>query len=388
MNASGRLGGRRSGASPSSDDPVDPEVEIAVTAPYDAPGIFRFLAVRAVAGVEAADLTRPEDLRYARTLTLPGGPAAVLVFATRTQNRSWTLRARLHLAAAADQGPALAAIRALFDVDTDPAEADGVLVADPVLAPLVQATPGVRIPGTVDPHELVVRALVGQQISVAAARTHLGRLAGALGTPYSPPGRPPGLPSGPPSRLPPGLSPGAPQGRPPRDRPEGEALFGSLHRHFPTAAQIASGLRAPLPGEGPDPLRPLRLPGHAVRAVVGTCRALADGGLTVHADAEPEILRRELLARPRIGPWTAAYVAMRVLRDPDAWLDGDVALVAGARAAGLLDPDLATRAAHRALAVRAVDWSPFRSSAALHLWQLAGRRATMGRDARPRRSAL
>lgn len=380
MNASGRLGGRRSGASPSSDDPVDPEVEIAVTAPYDAPGIFRFLAVRAVAGVEAADLMRPEDLRYARTLTLPGGPAAVLVFATRTQNRSWTLRARLHLAAAADQGPALAAIRALFDVDTDPAEADGVLVADPVLAPLVQATPGVRIPGTVDPHELVVRALVGQQISVAAARTHLGRLAGALGTPYDPPGFRTSLPS----RVPPGLPPMRLSGK----RPDEDSLLTQLHRHFPTPAQIASGVPEPVSGERPDPERPLRLPGQAVRAVVGTSRALADGELDVRDGIDPDALRRDLLARPRIGPWTAAYVAMRVLRDPDAWLDGDVALVAGAKAAGLLDPDLATRAAHRALAVRAVDWSPFRSSAALHLWQLAGRRATMGRDARPRRSAL
>ncbi|VXC02723.1 DNA-3-methyladenine glycosylase [Citricoccus sp. K5] len=345
--------------------PVEREAEVPVTAPYDAPGIFRFLAARAVAGVEAADLTRPEELRYARTLTLPGGPAAVLVSATR--NRSWTLRARLHLAAAADQGPALAALRTLFDVDTDPAAADGRLATDPALAPLVRATPGIRIPGTVDPHELVVRALVGQQISVAAARTHLGRLAGALGTPYSPPG--------------------PPQGHPPRDRPDEDSLLTQLHRHFPTAAQIASGVPEPVSGERPDPERPLRLPGQGVRAVVGTCRALADGELTVHAAAEPDALRRELLARPRIGPRTAAYVAMRVLRDPDAWLDGDVALVAGAKAAGLLDPDLAPGAAHRALAVRAADWSPWRSYAAMHLWQLAGGRATMGRDARPRRSA-
>ncbi|REE04422.1 DNA-3-methyladenine glycosylase [Citricoccus nitrophenolicus] len=347
--------------------PVELEVEVPVTAPYDAPGIFRFLAVRAVAGVEATDLSHPERLRYARTLTLPGGPAAALVFATRTRKRSWALRARLHLAAAADQGPALAVLRVLFDVDTDPAEADGVLAADPVLAPLVKNTPGIRIPGTVDPHELVVRALVGQQISVAAARTHLGRLAGTLGTPYAPPGLPTMHLSG--------------------ERPDEDSLLAQLHRHFPTAAQIASGVPEPVSGERPDPERPLRLPGQAVGAVVGTCRALAGGELAVHAGVEPEVLRRDLLARPRIGPWTAAYVAMRVLGDPDAWLDGDVALVAGAKAAGLLDPDLATRVAHRALAARAADWSPWRSYAAMHLWQLAGRRATMGRDARPRRSA-
>ncbi|GAA1659049.1 hypothetical protein GCM10010977_08610 [Citricoccus zhacaiensis] len=347
--------------------PVELEVGVPVTAPYDAPGIFRFLAARAITGVEAADLTRPEDLRYARTLTLPNGPAAVLVSATWTRNRSWTLRARLQLASAADQGPALAVLRALFDADRDAVEADGLLAADPALAPLVRRTPGIRIPGTVDPHELVVRALVGQQISVAAARTHLGRLAGALGTPYAPRGFPPMRQS--------------------EERPDEDSLVASLHRHFPTAAQIASGVPEPIPGERPDPERLLRLPGQAVRAVVGACRALADGELAVHAEAEPEALRRALLARPRIGPWTAAYVAMRVLRDPDAWLDGDVALVAGARAAGLLAPDLTGSAAHKALALRAADWSPFRSSAALHLWQLAGRRATMGRDARPRRSA-
>ncbi|MGW9551455.1 DNA-3-methyladenine glycosylase family protein [Citricoccus zhacaiensis] len=347
--------------------PVELEVEVPVTAPYDAPGIFRFLAARAITGVEAADLTRPEDLRYARTLTLPSGPAAVLVSATWTRNRSWILRARLHLASAADQGPALAVLRTLFDADGEPVEADGLLAADPALAPLVRRTPGIRIPRTVDPHELVVRALVGQQISVAAARTHLGRLAGALGAPYAPPRLPPMHQSG--------------------ERQDEDSLLASLHRHFPTAAQIASGMPEPIPGERPDPERPLRLPGQAVRAVVGTCRALADGELAVHAEAEPEALRRALLARPRIGPWTAAYVAMRVLRDPDAWLDEDVALVAGARAAGLLTPDLTGAAAHKALALRAADWSPVRSSAALHLWQLAGRRATMGRDARPRRSA-
>ncbi|GAA1127414.1 DNA-3-methyladenine glycosylase family protein [Citricoccus alkalitolerans] len=359
--------------------PAEFEVEVPVTAPYDAPGIFRFLAVRAVAGVEAADLTRPEDLRYARTLTLPGGPASVLVVATRTENRRWVLRARLHLSSAADQVPALDAIRALFDVDTDPMEVDGALAADPALALFVQCIPGIRVPGAVDPHELVVRALVGQQISVAAARTHLGRLAGALGTPYAAPGHRISFPSS----LPPGLPPMRLSG----ECPDEGSLLSQLHRHFPTAAQIASGVPEPVSGERPDPERPLRLPGQAVRAVVGTSRALADGELTVHAGVEPDVLRRELLARPRIGPWTAAYVAMRVLREPDAWLDGDVALLAGARAAGLLEPGLTGAAAHRSLAVRATDWSPWRSYAAMHLWQPAGRRATMGGDGRPRRSA-
>jgi AraC family transcriptional regulator of adaptative response / DNA-3-methyladenine glycosylase II len=111
-------------------------------------------------------------LRYARSLLLPGGPGAVELRATRAEGPSgWSLSARLELAAPDDAGPAIAGVRRLLDLDVDPVVVDDALAADPVLAPLVAATPGIRAPGAVDPHELVVRAFVGQQISVAAART-------------------------------------------------------------------------------------------------------------------------------------------------------------------------------------------------------------------------
>ncbi|MCC2308651.1 AlkA N-terminal domain-containing protein [Cellulomonas chengniuliangii] len=316
-------------ASPAA--PVRLDLDLPVRQPFDAPGAFRFLAARAVSGVEAADLD-DGHLRYARTLTLPHGPGAVEVVATPTA-AGWRLRAALELASLADVAPAVARVRRMLDLDADPVAVDQALGADPHLAGLVARTPGIRAPGAVDPHELVVRAIVGQQISVAAARTHLSRLAAVAGETYA---------SG----------------------------FRGLDRLFPSPAQIVQ--RVPEPGEGLDPDRPLRLPRRAVEAVLATSRALADGDLDVHVGADPEALRAALVARPRIGPWTAAYVAMRVLGDPDSWLEGDVALVAGARAVGVLGDDVPAAAGQRVLADRAAAWAPWRSYAAMHLWQSAG----------------
>uniref|UniRef100_UPI0025406E65 DNA-3-methyladenine glycosylase family protein n=1 Tax=Actinotalea sp. C106 TaxID=2908644 RepID=UPI0025406E65 len=209
--------------------------------PFDAPGVFGFLAARAVTGVEVADLSE-DRLRYARTLALPHGPAAIDVVASWTPGPGWQVQVRLELSSPEDRGAALAQVRRLLDLDTDPSAVDAALSEDPVLAPLVTRTPGIRVPGAVDPHELLVRALVGQQISVAAARTHLGRLAARVGSPHV-------------SRV------------------------TGLDRLFPSAAQISAAVPAPVPGEPLDPDRPLRLPGQAVRSLVATCGALADGTL-------------------------------------------------------------------------------------------------------------
>ena len=310
------------------------DIDLPVRAPYDAPGIFRFLAARAVAGVELADLSDPNRLRYARTLALPHGPAAIDLTAAQHPKRGWQLTARLELASLADTAPAVARIRRLLDLDADPAAVDAGLTADPVLAPLVARTPGIRVPGAVDPHELVIRALLGRQISVAAATTHLTRLAARAGSPYA-------------------------------------ASVPGLDRLFPAPAQILAAVPAPEAGAAPDPDRPLRLPARAVAAVLSAARALDSGDLAVHVGADAGQLRADLLARPGIGPWTAGYICMRVLGDPDAWLPGDVALLAGARAAGLLDGGLSGPAAHRALAARAAAWAPWRSYAAMHLWRAA-----------------
>ena len=321
------------------------ELALPVRQPYDAPGVFSFLAARAAKGVESADLAEAANLRYARTLELPHGPSAFEVIAVQTGAHEWSLRVRLELSDVADVAPAVARVRRMLDLDADPQSIDAALSSDPMLAPLVARTPGIRVPGAIDPHELVVRALIGQQISVVAARGHLGRLAAELGTPYA---------SG----------------------------FDGLNRLFPSPAQLAAGIPDP-PASGPlDPDRPLRLPRQSIRAVAATAQALADGSLSVHVGADSAELRESLVARPRIGPWTAAYIAMRVLGDPDAWLDGDVALVAGAHAIGALDADRSPSESHRLLAQCALDWAPWRSYASMHLWQAASLAGSTARSAR------
>lgn len=314
--------------------PVRLDIDLPVRQPFDAVGVFTFLAVRALDGVESADTAAGGSLRYARTLALPHGPAAVELVATRAADAPWSIRARLELTSLADVATAVARLRRLLDLDADPIAIDSALSDDSTLAALVAGTPGIRVPGAVDPHELVVRALVGQQISVAAARTHLTRLATRAGSPYA-------------------------------------GGIAGLTRLFPTPAQIVEHLPEPGEGETLDPDRPLRLPGRSVRTVRDTAMALASGELEVHVGSDPDVLRAGLVARPGIGPWSAAYITMRVLGDPDMWPTGDVALVAGARAIGLLHDSASSASRHRELAKRAADWAPWRAYAAMHLWGAA-----------------
>lgn len=300
-------------------------LELPVREPFDARGLVAFLAARAVDGVEVAAIDG-DEVRYARTLHLPHGPGAAEVVAGPGAGPG-RVAVRLELASPADVSVAVARLRRLLDLDADPTAVDTTLADDPALAPLVARSPGLRLPGTVDPHEIVVRAIVGQQISVAAARTHLSRLAAGAGTPY-------------------------------------ESAVPGLTRLFPTPSQVAASAA-----------EHLRLPARSLATITATAGALDDGSLAVGVGDDGDRLRAALVARRGIGPWTAAYVAMRVLRDPDSWLDGDVALLAGAAAAGIELPGLpddASRAARsRALAARAERWAPWRSYAAVHLWRAA-----------------
>ncbi|WP_251152635.1 DNA-3-methyladenine glycosylase 2 [Cellulosimicrobium sp. Marseille-Q4280] len=282
--------------------------------PYDARGVFGFLAARAVGGVEVVGPLDAPHLTYARTIALPHGPGAFRASYGPVPGKS-RFHVELELTSVADLPAAVARVRRLFDLDADPQAVDAALAVDPALAGSVRATPGVRVPGAVDPVEILVRALVGQQISVAAARTHLTRLAGALGTPFA-------------------------------------SRFGPTCL-FPTAAAIAS--------EGAHHLRG---PARRTAAILGVARALVDGGLSLSTADEPVAMRSALEALPGVGPWTSGYVAMRVLHDPDVLLDGDLALRAGARALGLPDD-------RRALADHAERWAPWRSYAAMHLWRAA-----------------
>jgi AraC family transcriptional regulator of adaptative response / DNA-3-methyladenine glycosylase II len=291
-------------------------------APFDGASVIRFLAARAIAGVETAD-DGPSGVAYARALRLPHGPAVVRLSLTGSA-QSPAVQCDAALADVADLAPLVARVRRLLDLDADAEAIDAVLAADPALAPSVAASPGLRVPGAVDPEEIVFRALVGQQVSVAAARTALTRLTDALGEPIALP-------------LP------------------GDALAqgssGGFTRLFPTAAAIAEHGREVLRG-----------PARRIDAIVGVAEALAEGSLTIDVGESREDLERRLVALPGIGPWTAGYIALRVLGSPDVLLTGDLALRQGAARLGLPSEP-------RTLAAYGSRWAPWRSYAGLHLWK-------------------
>lgn len=313
--------------------PLTLQLRLPVREPIDVHGVFRFLSQRALPGVETAQLT-PNHLVYARTLRLHAGPAALQLTASSVGSR-WIIRLQCEVTSLADVPAAVSAARSLLDLDADPVAADQTLAQDPALAPLVRRRPGVRLPGTADPQEYLFRAIVGQQISVAAARTQLRRFTAAVGTPYA-------------------------------------SMIPGLTTLFPTAREILAGVPTPSPSGVPlDPERPLRLPGRSIRTIRHAAAALETGKLQLHRGMTPEVLHEQLTAIPGIGHWTASYLTLRTLNYPDTWMIGDVALVAGARQLNLIGPHISKAASHRALAERAAIWSPWRSYAAMHLWQAA-----------------
>ena len=282
---------RRAGVA--ADGAGDLVLRLAYRPPLDAGALLGWLAARAVPGVEEV-----EGGTYRRSLRLPHGPGLVeLSFAAR-----WAT-CRLRLADLRDVAPAVQRCRRLLDLDCDPVAIAAHLAADPALAPLLSRAPGLRVPGTVDGAELAVRAVLGQQVSLRAARTLAGRLVRAHG-----------------ERL--------PQAR------------GGVDALFPSPEAVAR-IGLPMP----------RARAGALRALA---EGLAEGRVRVDAGAEREEARRALLAVPGIGPWTAGYVAMRALGDPDV----------------LLGDDLAIRRALHALGRRAdpARWAPWRSYATQHLW--------------------
>lgn len=276
--------------------------------PLDAAGVFAWMAARAIEGME----TGGSD-SFARHLRMPHGPAR---FEVRLDEHRRT-RLRAAVTDLADLAPLVAIARRLFDLDADPLAVDAALSAHPQLAPLVTQVPGIRVPGTADAHEMLIRAMIGQQISVAAARTALTRLTEALGE---------------------------------RVEPAQGAAGGIL---FPTMTAIAE--------HGAEVLRG---PAARIRAVVGTAAALASGTLVLTSGDDRIAQREALLAMPGIGPWTADYVRMRVLTDPDVALPGDVAVRAGAAAAGI-------PATPRGYAEWATRTAPWRSYLTAHLWRAA-----------------
>jgi len=280
---------------------------VAVRLPFRAPlwpdNLFGHLAATAVPGVEEW-----RDGAYRRTLRLPHGPG----IAALTPGPAH-VGCRLTLTDLRDLPAAIARCRRLLDLDADPEAVDAALSADPVLAPLVAKAPGRRVPRTVDEAELALRAVLGQQVSTAAARTHAGRIVAAVGEPVVDP-------------------------------------HGGLTHLFPEPAAVAEL----------DPAS-LALPQARRATLLGLARALAAGAVDLGPGADRDRARAQLAALPGLGPWTIETVAMRALGDPDAFLAADLGVVRAARGLGLPEtPGALTR--------RAQAWRPWRAYAVQHLW--------------------
>ena len=276
--------------------------------------LLRFLAARAIPGIERVDADG-----YARTVALPSGPAAVAVGPVRGRSE---LSLRVVGAPATALLPLTTRVRRVFDLASDPATIGAALRGDPLLGPLVRRRPGLRIPGAWDAFECAVRAIVGQQVSVAAGRTFMTRLVERAGT-----------------RL---------------ARP-----MNGLTHLFPSPGELAA---ADLAGLGLVPAR--------ARTLSALARAVADGRLALDGPADE--VRAGLRELPGIGEWTAEYVALRALGEPDAFPSGDLVL---RRVAG---QGVALTA--RALAERAETWRPWRGYAAVHLWEAAASRRPSRRE--------
>jgi AraC family transcriptional regulator of adaptative response / DNA-3-methyladenine glycosylase II len=292
---------RRTGRQRVVGEPDSYRFRLAYRPPYDWDGVLGFLRARATPGVESV-----EGSRYRRTLSVDGSPGTLDVCrlegvpALAVEVRFPDPRALLQI---------VERVRRLFDLGADPAVIAAHLRGDPLLRARLVAHPGIRCPGAWDGFELAVRAILGQQVSVVAATTLAGRIASAFGSP---------VPGG-----------------------------GGLHRLFPTPAQLQN---AALERAGVMPSR-----AEAIRALA---RDVARGALRLGPCADPGSTVAALRARPGIGDWTAAYIAMRALGEPDAFPSGDRVL-----------RRLAGDGTARGLERRAEAWRPWRAYAVMLLWQ-------------------
>ncbi|RDG39373.1 AlkA N-terminal domain-containing protein [Streptomyces corynorhini] len=298
---------RSRAASRASRTADSPRGVISLRLPFRAPltpdKLFGHLVATAVPGVEEWRAGA-----YRRTLTLPYGHG-IAALTPRPDH----IACRLSLTDPRDLTLAISSCRRLLDLDADPVAVDEQLRADPELAPLVDKAPGRRVPRTVDAAEFAVRAVLGQQVSTAAARTHAARLVTAHGVPV--------------------------------EDPEG-----GLTHLFPAPAALASL----------DP-GALALPRTRRTTLTTLVAALAEGSLRLGADSDWEQARAQLAELPGFGPWTVEVIAMRGLGDPDAFLPTDLGMRRAAQGLGL-------PATPAALTARAAGWRPWRAYAVQYLW--------------------
>ena len=271
--------------------------------PLDGEGLISFLGLRAVAGIEEV-----RDGAYRRSLRLPHGSGAV-----ELRPAEGHIAARYWLSDLRDLAAAIQRSRALLDLDSDPHSVLDALGPDATIGTLVRAAPGRRVAGHVDGHELAVRAVLGQQVSLRGAATLTARLVAAHGEPL--------------------------------ERP-----LGGVTHVFPSVEALAE--------IDPDKLA---MPGSRRRGLLALAGALARGEISLDGGAERQRARARLLELPGIGPWTAEYIAMRALRDPDAFMASDL----GVRHA--LER-LGCDGGPASVASLAEGWRPYRAYALQHLW--------------------
>lgn len=280
---------------------------IALRLPYRTPlnpsNLFGHLAATGVPGVEEW-----RDGAYRRTLSLPYGHGIVALTPQPDH-----IACRLSLTDTRDLTIAISRCRWMLDLDADPEAVDDRLRTDPLLAPLVDKAPGRRVPRTVDAAEFAVRAVLGQQVSTAAARTHAGRLVTAHGTPVGDP-------------------------------------EGGLTHLFPSSEALAAL----------DP-EALALPRSRRTTLTTLVGSLADGSLRLDPGSDWDRARAQLTALPGFGPWTVEVIAMRALGDPDAFLPGDLGVRRAAAELGLPSTPAA-------LTASAAGWRPWRAYAVQYLW--------------------
>jgi AraC family transcriptional regulator of adaptative response / DNA-3-methyladenine glycosylase II len=278
-------------------------LRLPVRAPFAFEGLFGHLAASAVPGVEEV-----RDGMYRRTLRLPSGSGIVGLKPYPDH-----VHCELVLDDFRDLSTAISRCRRLLDLDADPEAVVDALSEDERLGELVAKAPGQRIPRTVDESELAIRVVLGQQVSVKAARTHAARIVAIHGRPVADDG-------------------------------------GGLTHVFPAVDELADL----------DPST-LALPMARRRTLLGLIRALADGDVVLDAGCDWGTAREQLLALPGIGPWTAEVIAMRGLGDPDAFPATDLGILVGAEKLGLPEDP-------RGLAAYSTRWRPWRAYATQHLW--------------------
>jgi AraC family transcriptional regulator of adaptative response / DNA-3-methyladenine glycosylase II len=317
----GAQSGRRAQVGAEGTQPQAIRLRLPARRPFTPTSVLDFLGARVLPGVEALD---ERGNAYTRSLGLPHGHGVVTLAAPSADRRHHDgggpayVEAELRLADLRDLTTAVSRCRQLLDLDADPVAVRDALGGDPLLGALVRADPGRRVPGAADGFELAVRAVIGQQVSVAGARTVAGKLVHAAGEQLSAPD-------------------------------------GGVTHLFPTPSALAE-LAEREPGA-------FAMPAGRRRALGALAAAVASGDVVIDAGADPLELRRSLVALPGVGPWTAEYVALRALRDPDAFMPTDLGIRRAAASLGLPgDP--------ASLAPVADAWRPWRSYAMAHLWSL------------------